>query len=101
MTGVAARQACHDGEMSETFKWRIAVEELGPWTVFAPGAMDGQIGKPVQAILPGTGILRNAVNGILRSAVVSDDGSEIEVTMEVPDGTLPPGRPQSSSSPDA
>lgn len=78
------------------------VLHAGAFAAFAPDSFAAQIGKPVLVTLP-SGL---AVTGNLCKAVVSEDGSEAEVTVEVPDRTLPPpplkdysiAQPSSSSS---
>ena len=82
---MAARQACHDEEMSETFTIRM---ESGPDMRYASGAFDRDIGSTTPVRVPGGG----TAEGTIRAAVVSDDGSEVELTIEVPDGTLPKQR---------
>ena len=82
MTGVAARQACHDGEMSQVF---IAWEPAPAGTVFAQGAFAGEVGSATPVRLPGGG----EVQGTVRSVKVAEDGSGAEWIVEVPDGTLP------------
>ena len=68
--------------MSKTFTiWRKAP----PHTIYGAGAFDGQIGSATRVELPGG----REAEGIIRAAVVSEDGSEVEVTIEVPDETLP------------
>ena len=69
--------------MSETFTMAL---KSGPDMRYAPGAFDGTIGSTTRVRLPGD----REVDGIIRLARVSDDGSEAEITVEVPDGTLPP-----------
>ena len=71
--------------MSETFTMGL---RAGPDTFYAQSAFDGQIGSTTRVKLPGGG----EAEGIIRSVVVSDDGSEVEITVEVPDGTLPKQR---------
>ena len=68
--------------MSEIF---TIARKAPPHALYAAGAFDGQIGSTTRVKLPGG----REVEGIIREAVVSDDGSEVEVTIEVPDGTLP------------
>ena len=68
--------------MSETFTMAI---KAGPDTRYAPGAFSAAIGTPTRVKLPGGG----EAEGIIRAAVVNEDGSEAEITVEVPDGTLP------------
>jgi hypothetical protein len=69
--------------MSETFTLAL---KAGPNTRYARGAYNRQVGSTTRVKLPGS----REVEGVIRSAVVSEDGSEVEVTVEVPDGTLPP-----------
>ena len=68
--------------MSETFTMGL---RAGPDTRYAPSAFDGQIGSTTCVKLPGG----REAEGIIRAAWVSEDGSEAEITVEVPDGTLP------------
>ena len=68
--------------MSETFTMAL---KSGPDLRYAPGAFDGTIGSTTRVKLPGGG----EAEGIIRAAVVNKDGSEAEITVEVPDGTLP------------
>lgn len=79
---MTAEEACHDGWMSETFTMAI---KAGPDAIYGAGAFDGQIGGTTRVKLPGG----REVEGIIRAAAVSADGSEAEITVEVPDGTLP------------
>ena len=58
----------------------------GPDMRYAPGAFDGTIGSTTRVKLPGGG----EAEGIIRAAAVNEDGSEVALTVEVPDGTLPP-----------
>ena len=58
----------------------------GPDMRYAPGAFDGTIGSTTRVKLPGGG----EAEGIIRAAAVNEDGSEAALTVEVPDGTLPP-----------
>jgi hypothetical protein len=68
--------------MSETFTARL---DSGPHIRYAPGAWDRAIGDTIRVNLPGGGMAQ----GIIRGAVVNEDGSEAEITVELPDGTLP------------
>jgi hypothetical protein len=68
--------------MSEVF---IAWEPAPADTVFAQGAFDGQVGRVIRVKLPGG----REVDGVIRSAMVIEDGSGAQVLVEVPDGTLP------------
>lgn len=68
--------------MSETFTMAM---KAGADTAYAPGVFDAQIGSTTRVKLPGG----RWVEGIIRAASVSEDGSEVEVTIEVPDGALP------------
>jgi len=68
--------------MSETFTMRL---ESGPHMRYAPGAWDRDIGSTTRVRLPGGG----TAEGTIRAAVVSEDGREAVLTVEVPDGTLP------------
>ena len=68
--------------MSEVFiAWKPAPAD----TVFASGAFDGQVGRVIHVKLPGG----REVEGVIRSAMVIEDGSGAEVIVEVPDGALP------------
>ena len=71
--------------MSEVF---IAWEPAPAGTVFASGAFDGHAGRVIRVKLPGG----RETEGIIRSALVIEDGSGAEVIVEVPDGTLPKQR---------
>jgi len=68
--------------MSETFKTRLAADA---GERFGPRVFDRQIGNPCRVKLPDG----SHAFGTLKEAVVSDDGREVEITVEVPDGTLP------------
>jgi hypothetical protein len=70
--------------MSETCTVRIPADKD---EAFAPGAWDGSIGKAMAVTLTGRGA--DAVEGVIRAAEVTDDGSAVLLTVEVPDGTLP------------
>ena len=68
--------------MSERFTMTLTA---GPDTIYRSSAFDGQIGTTTRVKLPGG----REVEGVIRNAVVSEDGSEAGITVEVPDGTLP------------
>ena len=68
--------------MSEHF---IAWEPAPAGAVFKSGAFDGNVGRVIRVKLPGG----REAEGIIRSAMVIEDGSGAEVIVEVPDGTLP------------
>lgn len=68
--------------MSEVF---IAWEPAPADTVFAQGAFDGQVGGMTRVKLPGG----REAEGKIWSATVAEDGSGVEMIVEVPDGTLP------------
>ena len=68
--------------MSEVF---IAWEPAPADTVFAQEAFDGEVGSTTPVTLPGG----RQVEGKIRSAKVAEDGSGVEMIVEVPDGTLP------------
>jgi hypothetical protein len=57
-----------------------------PGTQFTPTAFDGQVGKTVPMNVHG-----HPVEGGCKivGALVSEDRSSVELTLEVPDGTLP------------
>lgn len=55
-------------------------------TRFAATAFDGQLGKVIPVQVPPN----RTAGGILRAAFVPDDGSYADLTLELPDGTLPP-----------
>jgi hypothetical protein len=80
---LAHGQACwwDDQGMSERFTFAFPAP---PDSRYAPGALDRQAGQPVQVNAAG-----GAIEGILVGAAVSDDGSEVEITVDVPDGTIP------------
>jgi hypothetical protein len=67
--------------MSETFTMRVPA---GHGSAFAPGALDRQVGQPVTVHL-GDG----DVEGTVLAAEVTGDGAGVDVTIEVPDGSLP------------
>lgn len=69
--------------MSETFKTRL---KAPGGEKIAAGAFDRQLGNTVKVSLPDG----REAQGILRAAFVPDDGTYADVTVEVPDGTLPP-----------
>jgi hypothetical protein len=82
MVMVTAEEACHDGGMSERF---TIARTAGPDTVYAASAGVSLAGTTTRVKLPGG----REVEGLICAAVASEDGSEIEITVEVPDGTLP------------
>ena len=57
----------------------------GPDVIYGAGAFDRAIGTTTRVKLAGG----REVEGTIRHAVVSEDGSEAEITVEVPAGTLP------------
>ena len=69
--------------MSETFKVR---QHAGPGTRFGPTAFGCMVGDLIPVTVP-TG---RTVDGTLKTATVASDGSYVDLTLEVPDGTLPP-----------
>lgn len=77
---MTAPQACHDEGMSETFKMRVGA---GPGNTFSPTAFDRQVGEAV-TVQAATGDME----GTILAAEVVEDGAAVEVTVEVPDGTL-------------
>jgi hypothetical protein len=69
--------------MSQLFKVR---QHAGPGTQFGPEAFRNMIGDAIPVTVPPD----RTVEGILKAASVADDGTYAELTLEVPDGTLPP-----------
>jgi hypothetical protein len=68
--------------MSQVF---IAWEPAPAGTVFAAGAFDGSIGSTTRVKFPGG----REAECLIRAATVAEDGSGVEMIVEVPDGTLP------------
>ena len=68
--------------MSERFS---IARKAGPFTDYAPSAAARLIGTTTSVELPGG----RKVEGLICAAAVKEDGSELEITIEVPDGTLP------------
>jgi hypothetical protein len=68
--------------MSETFTMAMKAR---PDEIYGAGAFDRTIGTTTRVKLA----RGRETEGIIRRVVVSEDGSEAEITVEVPDGTLP------------
>lgn len=60
------------------------VQKAEPGTVFHPGMMASQVGKTVP-------VRSSEGTAKVVGAVVSEDGSEVELTLELSDGLITPG----------
>jgi len=68
--------------MSERFS---IARKARPDVAYAPSAATSLTGTTTRVELPGG----RYVEGVICAASVNEDGSELEITVEVPDGTLP------------
>lgn len=65
-------------------------EPAAPGERFAPDAFDTQVGRTVPFRIEGSPDVAEAT---LLAAEVSDDGTSVTLTLDVPDGTIPAPTP--------
>jgi hypothetical protein len=62
----------------------------GPGERFAHGAFDSQVGRTVPFRVEGSS---DAAEATVIAAEISDDGTAVTLTLDVPDGTIPAPTP--------
>lgn len=74
---------------------RLSISEpAAPGEQFAHNAFDSQVGRTVPLRIEGA---PDAAEATVVAAEVSDDGTAVTLTLDVPDGLIPPATPGSFS----